>query len=107
RPELDGLIGYFVNMLVLRTDCSGNPSFRELLGRVRSITLDALEHQALPFDQVVAELSPQRDLSRNPLFQVSFELIQLGDVSALPGLQCSQMVAPRRTSKFDLSLTVV
>jgi amino acid adenylation domain-containing protein len=108
RPELEGLIGYFVNSVVLRTDLSGNPAFSELLARVRQTALDAYTHQELPFETLVAELSPQRDLGRNPLFEVSFALnnqpraeFNLGDVPA------RALHLPVQRAKFDLSLTFV
>ena len=75
RRELEGVVGFFANSLVLRADLSGNPTFRTALSRVREMALDAYSHQDVPFPAVVAALRPQKDLSRNPLFQVSFQLV--------------------------------
>ncbi len=107
RLETEGLIGFFVNTLVLRTDLSGNPTFRELLHRVREVCLGAYAHQDLPFERLVEELQPARDLSRNPLFQVMF-VLQNGSLQAveLPGLSLSPLEVDTRTTHFDLTLHI-
>jgi amino acid adenylation domain-containing protein len=105
RREVEGLIGFFVNTLVVRTDLGGDPSFREVLRRVREATLGAYEHQELPFEKLVAELQPERSLGHAPLFQVLFAL-QNADASGgeLPGLRTTSVEAEIGTAMFDLSL---
>jgi amino acid adenylation domain-containing protein len=105
RAEIEGLIGFFVNTLVLRTDTSDNSTFRELLRRVREVTLGAYAHQDLPFEQLVEELQPQRDLSHAPLFQVMF-VLQNAPMSELelPGLTLSSLESNSGSAKFDLTL---
>jgi amino acid adenylation domain-containing protein len=106
RKEVEELIGFFVNTLVLRTDLSGDPSFREVLGRVREGTLGAYAHQEVPFERLVAELQPERTLSHSPLFQVMFALQNAeSGGGTLPGLQASGVGAAMEIAKFDLSLT--
>jgi acyl carrier protein len=107
RLETEWLIGFFVNSLVLRTDLSGNPSFRELLRRVREVCLGAYGHQDLPFDRLVEELHVKRDLTRNPLFQVMFVLhnTSLRTVE-LPGSTLSPVEGDSETAHFDLTLEI-
>ena len=108
RVETEGLIGFFVNALVLRTDLSGNPSFRELLRRVREVCLGAYSHQGLPFDRLVEELHVKRDLSRNPLFQVMFVLLNAPlRPLELPGLTLGLVEGDSETAQFDLTLQIV
>jgi amino acid adenylation domain-containing protein len=108
RAETEELIGFFVNTLVLRTDLSGDPSVRELLGRVREVCLGAYGHQDMPFEKLVEALAPERDLGRTPLFQTMFNLQQgsAPPVLALPGLQLEQLGSGGETVKFDLMLSL-
>ena len=105
RSELEGLIGFFVNSLVMRTDLSGDPPFRKLLERVRDVALDAYMHQDLPFEKLVEELDPQRDLSRNPLFQVAFALQNAPmQPLELPGLMLEPAQFESGSTRFDLEV---
>ena len=127
RQELEGLIGFFANALVLRIDVGGNPSFRDLLSRVRARALNAFAHQDLPFEKLVEDLQPERDLGRNPLCQVFFQLAtgplshDLVRGAPVPGTVNSGSVdlngleprfswapspLPGKSSKFDLNLSL-
>ncbi|QNP74887.1 amino acid adenylation domain-containing protein [Streptomyces roseirectus] len=107
RIELEPLIGFFVNTLVLRTALSGDPSFQDLLARVRDTALAAYDHQDLPFDRLVEELRPDRDLSRNPLFDVLFQLHpEQPDSLPLDGVSVRTLDVDNNTAKFDLSLAL-
>ena len=105
RSEVEGLVGFFVNTLVLRTDFRGDPEFVELLERVWQSTLGAYSHQDIPFEQVVAELEPERSLSHSPLFQVMlvYQNAPEGELE-LPGLRLEGLDIDTGTSKFDLTL---
>jgi amino acid adenylation domain-containing protein len=107
RPELDGLIGYFVNTLLIRTELADDPSFEELLVRTRANTLASYEDQELPFEALLQELRPERDPSRNPLFQVLFALgDEETDDLVLPGLTTERVELVDGKSRFDLNVAL-
>jgi amino acid adenylation domain-containing protein len=104
RVELERAVGLFTNVLALRTDVSGRPTFRELLSRARASTLDAVAHQELPFDRLAAAAT-ERDASRHPIFQVFYEFIVPAPLElALPGIRSEPFEVPKQTSEFDLGL---
>jgi amino acid adenylation domain-containing protein/non-ribosomal peptide synthase protein (TIGR01720 family) len=109
RPsaELDDLIGFFLNTLALRTNVVDNPSFNQFLQRVRTVTLEAFDHQALPFAKLVEAVQPERRLSASPVFQALFTLhnAPLAPLT-LPGLRVTPAPLRLRTAKFDLSLAI-
>ncbi len=105
RVETEGLIGFFLNSLALRTRLAGNPTFRELLSQVRQVALGAYAHQDFPFEKLVEELQPERDLSRTPIFQVFFNM-ENAATSRLdwPGLRAERLPRSTEGAKFDLSM---
>ena len=108
RAETEGLIGFFVNTLVMRMDLGGEPSFRELVRRAKETALGAYGHQEVPFEKVVEALSPERDTSRTPLFQVMFALQNAPTTAVeLPGVTMTPLEGEGGSAKFDLTLTAV
>ncbi|HVS00419.1 MAG TPA: amino acid adenylation domain-containing protein, partial [Thermoanaerobaculia bacterium] len=108
RSEVEGLIGFFVNTLVLRASLEGNPAFPDLVGRARELTLDAWAHQSLPFEMLVEELEPERDLGRQPLFQVMFQLqnVPLPDFE-IAGIAIDPLDVEPGTAHFDLGVDLM
>ena len=106
-PELNEVVGFFLNTVVLRVDLQGEPTFAEVLRRVQRATLEALDHAELPFERLVRELQPVRDPSRNPLFQVSYSALEPADKALhLPGVRVEAFERERVATHFDLELHV-
>lgn len=105
--ELRGLIGFFANTLVMRASLDGNPAFREILRRVQGTALTAYRNQDVPFDKLVQELQPARDLSRTPLFQVMLLLQNVDQTMEMPGVRLEKFTSVTPAAKFDLTLQVL
>ncbi|MCP5062018.1 MAG: amino acid adenylation domain-containing protein, partial [Ignavibacteriae bacterium] len=109
REEIESLIGFFVNTLTIRTDCSNNPSFKELIGRIKESTLGAYAHQDLPFEYIVDAVKPERNLSHSPIFQVMFvyQNVEGKSEERNTKLSIEPVESHSKTSKFDLTLFMV
>src|SRR5262249_29037230 len=104
RTELEPLIGYFSNSVVLRVNMSGDPTFRELTKRVKEVALGAYSHQDLPFEKLVVEMQPDRDLSYSPMYQIMFSVGEHKDLGLdLPGLEITPIIIDRGIAKFDMT----
>ncbi|MFN2529809.1 MAG: amino acid adenylation domain-containing protein [Pyrinomonadaceae bacterium] len=107
RIEIEGLIGFFVNTLAMRTNVSRNPKFLQLLGRVKAVALEAYAHQDLPFEKLVEELNPERNVNHTPIFQVMFGMQNSpSETMTVAGLTIKHMPVATDTAKFDLTLFV-
>ncbi|WP_201376287.1 non-ribosomal peptide synthase/polyketide synthase [Ktedonobacter robiniae] len=109
REEVEHLIGFFINTLVIRSDLSGDPTFSELVAQVREAALGAYTHQDVPFEQLVEVLRPERDLSRSPLFQTMFTLQEIPEApaeNAATGIHLSRFGSGQSSTKFDLSFSI-
>jgi non-ribosomal peptide synthetase component F len=106
-PETERMIGFFINLMAVRTDLSGNPTFRELLGRVRDGLLESYAHQEVPFPKIVQEIQPERSASHNPIVQVLFVMQNIPRAKReLAGLQVEAFEVPVTTSKFDMAVFI-
>ena len=107
HPGSENVVGVLVNTLVARTDLAGEPDFAEVLDRVRAVMLDAFDHQDMPFELLVRELSLSRDANRSPLFSVMFNMLNTPPgVVDFGDLTCSRFDFDKRASQFDLTVTV-
>jgi non-ribosomal peptide synthetase component F len=113
RRETENLIGFFVNMLVLRTDLSGNPTFKQLLERVRKVALGAYSHQDLPFERLLEEIQPEREVINAPLFQVAFGYERLTNLNAsiqgqaIDGARVQMLGSLNETVRYDLTVWII
>jgi amino acid adenylation domain-containing protein len=106
HEKLKGLIGFFVNTVVLRSNLGGNPSFLDLLSQIRQVALEAYAHQDLPFDKLVEALKPERDLSYTPLFQVMFAWQNAPQLPTIPDITLSEFKVDPQIAQFDLSVSI-